>query len=132
MPSQRIPREPIEGFFKTIKHRFGLRYVGQSTKLGVFRWLILVIAKGKVVLILDRDERSILKIGILAINLMRFVGEPTKPQVGNLELSKGSMMIGKVRFGELLTHLFENQTQWYINLVLELETASKKGTIGCN
>ena len=31
----------IEGFFKTIKHRFGLHCFGQSTKLGVYRWLIL-------------------------------------------------------------------------------------------
>jgi hypothetical protein len=29
------------GFFKTIKHRFGLDCFGQSTKLGVYRWLIL-------------------------------------------------------------------------------------------
>jgi hypothetical protein len=34
-------RWAIEGFFKTIKHRFGLHCFGQSTKLGVFRWLIL-------------------------------------------------------------------------------------------
>lgn len=31
----------IEGFFKTIKHRFGLHQFGQATKLGVYRWLIL-------------------------------------------------------------------------------------------
>ncbi|MBD1848853.1 hypothetical protein H6F87_02320 [Cyanobacteria bacterium FACHB-502] len=30
-------RWAIEGFFKTIKHRFGLHYFGQSTKLGVYR-----------------------------------------------------------------------------------------------
>jgi hypothetical protein len=34
-------RWTIEGFFKTIKHRFGLHCFGQSTKLGVYRWLIL-------------------------------------------------------------------------------------------
>jgi len=34
-------RWAIEGFFKTIKHRFGLHRFGQSTKLGVYRWLIL-------------------------------------------------------------------------------------------
>ena len=34
-------RWTIEGFFKTIKHRFGLHRFGQSTKLGVYRWLIL-------------------------------------------------------------------------------------------
>jgi hypothetical protein len=34
-------RWAIEGFFKTIKHRFGLDCFGQSTKLGVYRWLIL-------------------------------------------------------------------------------------------
>ena len=34
-------RWAIEGFFKTIKHRFGLHCFGQSTLLGVFRWLIL-------------------------------------------------------------------------------------------
>jgi hypothetical protein len=34
-------RWAIEGFFKTIKHRFGLHCFGQSTKLGVYRWLIL-------------------------------------------------------------------------------------------
>jgi hypothetical protein len=33
-------RWAIEGFFKTIKHRFGL-HRGQTTKLGVYRWLIL-------------------------------------------------------------------------------------------
>lgn len=34
-------RWAIEGFFKTIKHRFGLHRFGQSTQLGVYRWLIL-------------------------------------------------------------------------------------------
>jgi hypothetical protein len=34
-------RWAIEGFFKTIKHRFGLHCFGQSTKLGVYRWLML-------------------------------------------------------------------------------------------
>jgi hypothetical protein len=34
-------RWTIEGFFKTVKHRFGLHRFGQSTKLGVYRWLIL-------------------------------------------------------------------------------------------
>lgn len=34
-------RWAIEDFFKTIKHRFGLHRFGQSTKLGVYRWLIL-------------------------------------------------------------------------------------------
>lgn len=34
-------RWAIEGFFKTIKHRFGLHRFGQSTKLGIYRWLIL-------------------------------------------------------------------------------------------
>jgi Transposase DDE domain len=33
-------RWAIEGFFKTIKHRFGLHRFGQSTRLGVYRWLI--------------------------------------------------------------------------------------------
>lgn len=36
-------RWAIEGFFKTIKHRFGLHCFGQSTKLGVYRWLILAL-----------------------------------------------------------------------------------------
>jgi hypothetical protein len=31
----------IEGFFKTVKHRFGLHCFGQSTKLGIYRWLLL-------------------------------------------------------------------------------------------
>jgi hypothetical protein len=35
-------RWAIESFFKTIKHRFGLHRFGQSTCLGVYRWLILV------------------------------------------------------------------------------------------
>jgi hypothetical protein len=34
-------RWAIEGFFKTSKHRFGLHRFGQSTKLGVYRWLVL-------------------------------------------------------------------------------------------
>jgi hypothetical protein len=34
-------RWAIEGFFKTIKHRFELHRFGQSTKLGVYRWLVL-------------------------------------------------------------------------------------------
>jgi hypothetical protein len=34
-------RWAIEGFFKTVKHQFGLHCFGQSTKLGVYRWLIL-------------------------------------------------------------------------------------------
>ena len=33
-------RWAIEGFFKTIKHRFGFHRFGQSTLLGVYRWLI--------------------------------------------------------------------------------------------
>jgi Transposase DDE domain len=36
-------RWAIEGFFKTIKHRFGLHRFGQSTCLGVYRWLILAL-----------------------------------------------------------------------------------------
>jgi hypothetical protein len=36
-------RWAIEAFFKTIKHRFGLHRFGQSTKLGVYRWLILAL-----------------------------------------------------------------------------------------
>lgn len=31
----------IESFFKTMKHRFGLARFGQSTLLGVYRWLVL-------------------------------------------------------------------------------------------
>lgn len=34
-------RWTIESFFKTIKHRFGLHRFGQSTQIGVYRWLIL-------------------------------------------------------------------------------------------
>lgn len=34
-------RWQIEGFFKTVKHRFGLHRFGQSTLVGVYRWLIL-------------------------------------------------------------------------------------------
>lgn len=34
-------RWAIEGFFQTIKHRFGLHRFGQNTKLGVYRWLML-------------------------------------------------------------------------------------------
>ena len=34
-------RWAIEGFFKTAKHQFGLHCFGQSTKLGVYRWLTL-------------------------------------------------------------------------------------------
>jgi hypothetical protein len=34
-------RWAIESFFKTIKHRFGLHCFGQSTKVGVYRWLVL-------------------------------------------------------------------------------------------
>jgi hypothetical protein len=39
----RLGRErwAIEEFFKTIKHRFSLHYFGQSTQLGVYRWLVL-------------------------------------------------------------------------------------------
>jgi hypothetical protein len=36
-------RWAIECFFKTIKHRFGLHCFGQSTQLGVYRWLILSV-----------------------------------------------------------------------------------------
>jgi hypothetical protein len=36
-------RWAIEGFFKTIKHRFGWDKFGQSTRLGVDRWLLLAI-----------------------------------------------------------------------------------------
>ena len=36
-------RWAIEGFFKTIKHRFGLHCFGQSTRQGVYRWLILAL-----------------------------------------------------------------------------------------
>ena len=34
-------RWAIEGFFKTVKHQFGLHCFGQNTKLGVYRWHIL-------------------------------------------------------------------------------------------
>ena len=34
-------RWAMVGFFKTAKHQFGLHCFGQSTKLGVYRWLIL-------------------------------------------------------------------------------------------
>lgn len=34
-------RWQIEGFFKTVKHRFGLHRFGQQTLLGVYRWLVL-------------------------------------------------------------------------------------------
>ena len=34
-------RWQIEGFFKTVKHRFSLHRFGQKTLLGVYRWLIL-------------------------------------------------------------------------------------------
>ncbi len=34
-------RWAIEGFFKTAKHQFGFHCFGQSTQLGVYRWLIL-------------------------------------------------------------------------------------------
>ena len=34
-------RWAIEGFFKTIKHRLGWHCFGQSTQLGVYRWLVL-------------------------------------------------------------------------------------------
>ncbi len=34
-------RWAIEGFFKTIKHRFGLHCFGQKTRLGIYRWLML-------------------------------------------------------------------------------------------
>ncbi|WP_240519023.1 transposase [Leptolyngbya sp. BC1307] len=34
-------RWAIEGFFKTAKHQFGLHCFGQSTKIGVYRWLVL-------------------------------------------------------------------------------------------
>ncbi len=34
-------RWAIEGFFKTIKHRFGLHCFGQTTRLGIYRWLLL-------------------------------------------------------------------------------------------
>ena len=34
-------RWAIEGFFKTIKHRFGLHCFGQKTRLGTYRWLML-------------------------------------------------------------------------------------------
>ncbi len=34
-------RWAIEGFFKTIKHRFGLHGFGQKTRLGIYRWWLL-------------------------------------------------------------------------------------------
>jgi Transposase DDE domain len=36
-------RWSIEGFFKTIKHRFGLHRFGQQTLVGVYRWFILCL-----------------------------------------------------------------------------------------
>ena len=36
-------RWAIEGFFKTIKHRFGLHCFGQKTRLGTYRWLMLAL-----------------------------------------------------------------------------------------
>ena len=34
-------RWQIEGFFKTVKHRFSLHRFGQKTLLAVYRWLLL-------------------------------------------------------------------------------------------
>lgn len=34
-------RWSIEGFFKTVKYRFGLHRFGRQTLLGVYRWLVL-------------------------------------------------------------------------------------------
>jgi hypothetical protein len=34
-------RWQIEGWFKTVKHRFGLHRFGQGTLLGMYRWLLL-------------------------------------------------------------------------------------------
>lgn len=34
-------RWQIESFFKTLKHRFGLHRFGQSTLVGVYRWIVL-------------------------------------------------------------------------------------------
>jgi hypothetical protein len=34
-------RWQIEGWFKTVKHRFGLHRFGQGTLVGVYRWLVL-------------------------------------------------------------------------------------------
>ncbi len=34
-------RWQIEGFFKTVKHRFSLDLFEQKTLLGIYRWLIL-------------------------------------------------------------------------------------------
>ncbi len=34
-------RWQIEGFFKTVKHRFGLHRFGQQTLIGMYRWLVL-------------------------------------------------------------------------------------------
>ena len=34
-------RWPIEGFYKTAKHRFGIDRFGQGTRQGVYRWLII-------------------------------------------------------------------------------------------
>lgn len=34
-------RWAIDGFFKTAKHQFGLHCFGQSTRIGVYRWLVL-------------------------------------------------------------------------------------------
>jgi len=36
-------RWAIEGFFKVAKHRFSLHRFGQSSPLGVYRWLVLVL-----------------------------------------------------------------------------------------
>jgi hypothetical protein len=36
-------RWSIEGFFKTVKHRFGFHRFGQQTLLGVYRWLVLCL-----------------------------------------------------------------------------------------
>jgi len=36
-------RWAIEGFFKVAKHRFGLHRFGQSSPLGVYRWLVLAL-----------------------------------------------------------------------------------------
>ncbi len=36
-------RWAIEGFFKVAKHRFGLHRFGQSSPVGVYRWLVLVL-----------------------------------------------------------------------------------------
>lgn len=78
----------IEGFFKTVKHRFGLHRFGQSKLLGVYRFLVLSMIAY-----------------VLAHWAYLWSGRPTLPDWGKAGQLAADTLFPQVVLGNLLLEL---------------------------